>query len=181
MKDVIAARACSPMKIRHKMMFLSLLGLLVLPMFIVGPNGKPLMSVDDWLPGDISASGVGKKLIKTWNKASDSVQHGTGLDLSVDTPKLYKWKDASGHWQFSNEPPPADVTQVQVQDMPQMGNVMQPVTPREQLDADGGGSGPGFKLGFPTTVPVKDIPKLVNDAKKLQKTADLRQKALDNI
>lgn len=168
------------MKIRHKMMLLSLLALLVLPMFLVGPSGKPLMSLNDWLPGDLSLNGAGKKLVNTWNKASGVLEQGTGIDMSVDTPKLYKWKDARGRWQFSNEPPPADVGDVLVQDMPQMSNVMQPVEMRER-GVDGGSGGPGFKLAFPTSIPVKDIPKLVDDAKNLQKTADLRQSKLDNI
>ncbi|MGI9285111.1 MAG: DUF4124 domain-containing protein, partial [Pseudomonadales bacterium] len=166
------------MKFRHKMMLLSLLALLVLPMFMIGPGGKPLMSLNDWMPGDVTVNSATKKLVKTWNKASGALEQSTGIDMTVKTPKLYKWKDAKGRWQFSNEPPPADAGEVFVQDMPQMSNVMQPVEMRERGDADGGHSGPGFKLAFPTSVSVKDIPKLVDDAKKLQKTAELRQSAL---
>ncbi len=169
------------MKIRHKMMLLSLLGLLVLPMFMLGPGGKPLMSLSDWMPGNMSLAGAGNKLVNTWNKASGKLQQGTGIDLSMPTAKLYKWKDAQGRWQFSNEPPPADAGEVFVQDMPQMANVMQPVEMRERQDTNSGNRGPGFNFPFPATVPVKDIPKLIDDAKNLQKTADLRKAALDNI
>lgn len=169
------------MKIRHKMMMLSLLALLALPMFLVGPSGKPLMSLNDWLPGDVTLNSATKKLVKTWNKASGALEQSTGINMTVETPKLYKWKDAKGHWQFSNEPPPANVGEVFMQDIPQMGNVMQPVTPRERADANAGNNGPGFKLAFPTSIPLKDIPKLVDDAKKLQKTADLRQRALESL
>ncbi len=169
------------MKIRHKMMLLSLLGLLVLPMFLVGPSGKPLMALNDWLPGDISLSGAGKKMVNVWNKATGQLHNGTGVDLSVQTPQLYKWQDAQGRWQFSSEPPPVDAGAVFVQDMPKISNVMQPVEVRERSDAENGHGGSGFKLAFPTTVPVKDIPKLIDDAKNLQKTADLRKATLDNI
>lgn len=168
------------MKIRHKIMLLSLLALLVLPLFLVGPGGKPLMSLNDWLPGDVSLNGAANTLVKSWNKVSGAVQQGTGLDISIETPKVYKWKDAQGRWQFSNAPPPAAAGEVYVQDMPQLSNVMQPVTPRERSTADTG-SGRGFKLAFPASIPVKDIPKLVDDAKNLQKTADLRNSVLDNI
>lgn len=169
------------MKIRHKMMLLSLLGLLVLPMFMVGPGGKPLMALNDWLPGDISLSGAGKNLVNVWNKATGQLQQTTGVDLSVQTPQLYKWQDAQGRWQFSSEPPPANADEVFVQDMPQISNVMQPVEVRDRGDAGNSRGGSGFKLAFPTTVPVKDIPKLIDDAKNLQKTADLRKATLDNI
>lgn len=169
------------MKIRHKMMLLSLLGLLVVPMFMPGPNGKPLMSFSDWLPQEVSLSGTRNKLANLWNRSGARLQQGATVDLTSQAPKLYKWRDAQGRWQFASEPPPADAGDVLVQDMPQMANVMQPVAIREQEEASNGNRGSGFNFPFPATVPVKDIPKLINDAKNLQKTADLRHAALDNI
>lgn len=169
------------MKIRHKMMLLALLGLLAAPTFIVGPSGKPLMSLNDWMPDNVSLNGVRNKLSNMWNKSGAKLQGGTSTGFGMKTPRLYKWQDAQGRWQFSNEPPPAAAGDVLVQDMPQMANIMQPVEVRERGQADSGNGGSGFKLAFPTSVPVTDIPKLIDDAKNLQKTADLRKAALDNI
>ncbi|NNC54201.1 MAG: DUF4124 domain-containing protein [Pseudomonadales bacterium] len=75
--------------------------LLAAPMFIVGPDGEPLMSVQDWIPHD---------LLQT---AGDASQRAAALagDLASETGRgadvgeqVYSWRDANGTLHFSDRP-----------------------------------------------------------------------------
>lgn len=37
------------------------------------------------------------------------VLDGTPIELPATTTKVYKWRDASGHWHITDEPPEANV------------------------------------------------------------------------
>ncbi|MFK7730690.1 MAG: DUF4124 domain-containing protein [Pseudomonadales bacterium] len=170
------------MKLYHKLILLALVAMLALPMFIVSPNGERLMSWKDWLPDS-----------QALDTAADNLRAvaSSNPDLS-DTPslkgssKMYSWKDERGVMHFSEEPPPANIQNAKVRDLPKEVNLMAAVKPREDGRQTGsavanGAQGKGFNLAFPTTVPVKDIPKLVDDAKALQDLADQRTAALKEL
>lgn len=167
------------MKLHHKLLLLAFVALLALPMFIVKPNGERMMSWKDWLPDSKSLDTAADKL-----RAVAS----SNPDLS-DTPslkgssKMYSWKDERGVMHFSEEPPPKNIRDAKVRDLPKDVNLMAAVKPREQSGQTGatGSQGKGFNMAFPTTVPIKEIPKLIDDAKALQSLADKRNAALKDI
>ena len=88
------------------------IGGLVLPLFINGPSGKPIMSLSDWKPDLQNASpeinGISAEPIKP--KSGDAV---------------YKWQDEQGRWHFSSEQP-ADVDRVEREHLPELENVIPP-------------------------------------------------------
>lgn len=163
-------------------------GVLAIPLFIMGPDGKPMMTKDDWMP-DLSAVqkviSTAKNVAHNGNLASVEGIQAIGESVGetaapAKAQKIYKWKDAKGVWQFSNSPPPADVKNAQQQDMPKMSNVMQAVKVRE-AEVPREGPSRDVSIPFPSTIPLQDIPKLIDDAKNVQKLADQRQRALDKI
>lgn len=81
------------MKLFYIMMVLMLLGALALPFFVKGPDGQPIVTVDDMV-GD----GV-----------SDAVGNGLGGvvgNLAPSEPlELYRWQDEHGLWQFGENAP----------------------------------------------------------------------------
>ncbi|MFK8019061.1 MAG: DUF4124 domain-containing protein [Pseudomonadales bacterium] len=168
------------MKLGYKLMLFALVALFALPMFMVKPDGKPMMTLSDWIPDTEAINEVGTKLR---NMASDA----PSLDnVSVTTKsKMYSWKDDRGVMHFSEDPPPEDSSalQLKVRDMPKEVNLMNAVKPRQPSKASGGAGGgeSAFKLAFPATVPLKEIPKLIDNAKALQQLADQRGAALNDL
>lgn len=172
----------STLKLHYKLILLALVAMLALPMFMIKPNGERMMSWSDWLPDSKALDTAADKLRAVANSNPDF----------SDTPslkgssKMYSWKDERGVMHFSEEPPPENIQNAKVRDLPKDVNLMAAVKPRERSGQSGsaaasGAQGKGFNLAFPTTVPVKDIPKLVDDAKALQDLADQRTAALKEL
>ena len=116
-----------------------------LPFLVKGPDGRPMMTLDDWVP-DISidtqmTSDASQSLKSVLSHAGvgaegdlgfgDPDQHeldsGSGSDSGsapVIGQKMYKWQDETGRWHFSNERPD-NVDVVSVEEMPEVDNVME--------------------------------------------------------
>ena len=169
------------MKLHYKLILFSLVAMLALPMFMVKPNGEPMMTWKDWVPDTKAFDAVSGKLQATM---------ASNPDLS-DTPslkgtsKMYSWKDERGVMHFSEQPPPEHISDAKVRNLPKDVNLMAAVEPRERSasrpHSGGSGSGQGFGLAFPTTVPIKEIPKLMEDAKQLKELANQRNATLEDI
>ena len=70
-----------------RIILVAILAAVIAPMFIKGPDGEPIMSLSDWLPSrDIDMP---------------SVSSGS----SGSAPEYYRYQDASGNWQFTDQPP----------------------------------------------------------------------------
>ena len=131
-----------------------MIGLLVvvgiaLPMLMKGPNGKPIMTVDDWIPdvGALNPQNIsiddGVERLKSLAKiepAREPSEQGSVQAAATPSKQLavlksgemYKWQDAQGRWHFSNEKP-VDSVAVSVQELPEMENLMQaPVKEQEK-------------------------------------------------
>ena len=109
----------------------------VVPLFLTGPGGKPVMNVADWFPDADGVIGMvrqgadaGKALV------SDSVDSLPGKEddsaeevaraparLASESGKMYKWQDAQGRWHFSSEKP-TETTAVSLESLPDVENVM---------------------------------------------------------
>lgn len=73
--------------------------LLAAPMFIKGPDGLPIMSLDDWIPRDL------------FNTVGDAGRRAAGLAgdiageaVAQDGERVYSWRDANGTLHFSDTP-----------------------------------------------------------------------------
>ena len=117
------------------LLFVLVLLALVAPLFIKGPDGRPMMTLDDWLPdtGGLFEGGV-------------ELPSG-GEMLKADTPgasigqgKMYKWQDEQGRWHFSSEKPEGGVA-VSVEELPDIENVME--APVKESDNNSSISLPG--------------------------------------
>lgn len=134
-------------KSKFVIMLLLLLAL-GLPMLIKGPDGRPIMTVNDWVPEldklvidthavsdtveslQSAAKGIGSDRITASAVSADqSAQQGlTEADpnrLSRGSGKMYKWQDDSGQWHFSSEKPKTS-QQASIEDLPDVENVMEP-------------------------------------------------------
>jgi|GEM_PF-1464379 len=77
------------MKLFYIMMVLMLLGALALPFFMKGPNGQPIVTVEDMV-GEGVSSGL----------------EGVVGALAPSEPlELYRWQDEHGVWQFGERAP----------------------------------------------------------------------------
>ncbi len=130
----------------------------VVPMVLKGPDGRPIMSLNDWMP----ASG---NLVDQLKDVSDQAREHVGLandqfpvqdgDASVDkslssqqleqsptvlsssSGKMYKWQDENGKWHFSSQKPMA-TSGVSVENLPDVENVIDaPVTEGEKSSTIG--------------------------------------------
>lgn len=162
------------------------------PMYIKGPDGKPLMSLDDWIPKDAIA------LI---DKASD-IAEDTSLQSGGASGKrvYYKWKDESDVWQMTQYKP-THIPESQVQERVVYANAniiksldtktissltgssgsdrkpkfaYDPKPPEDLLEGEGEES--GFSL---STVSMDKIPKLIDQAQGLDQRSQDRMKAIN--
>lgn len=135
------------MNVKHKCTLVLFIVLaLGLPMLLKGPDGRPLMTPDDWLPdlsglaGQADAASSSLQSLVTTAVADKPVppQAEPAGAAAVPTAalnpvrvagggagkKLYKWQDEAGRWHFSNEQP-RHAGQVSVEDLPDVENVME--------------------------------------------------------
>ena len=115
------------------------------------------------------------------------------LDIKVQAHIYYRWQDANGTWQFSTLPN-RNTTNIIVRTDPD-ANVLQSL-PADQISRAFGQSegnlitqenpaanGKGMESGnlpIPTTLPVTEIPKLIEQVKAVQDIAKQRLHSMEN-
>lgn len=140
----------------------ALIGCLAIPFLVNGPDGKPVMSLPDSFSGDDSES----------------------TDTQPPATHYYRWQDEQGRWHFSDNrdqtaPAPDSAEQMS---MRPATNIMDKLP--ENRAADNGaqdrryGDGGERRMPFPTTIDPRDIPKLIDDAKDVQRLMDERSEQL---
>lgn len=144
----------------------------VLPMIMPGPDGKPVMNWRDWLPDKSTIAPVADVLEDT---------NGAGQPA---TQAFYRWQDEQGRWHFSDSPPPDTVLADQAnaglaEQLPVVTNRMDALPQAEPEQAATTSTDSGGLPFSPTTVPLQDIPKLIEDAKKVQQLVDKRYQEID--
>ncbi len=118
------------------------------------------------------------------------------LDIQAQENIYYRWQDNDGVWQFSSLPNRNTVNQV-VRTDPN-ANLLQGMS-EEEVDIALGrfepsnensitkenpmanGEGLESELPIPTTVPMAEIPKLIDQAKDVQRIMDERMKNMDKM
>lgn len=169
------------MTFRVKLLLLIVIILaVVMPMFLKGPDGRPIMSWQDWLPDGESAhqalekARVFKQSLATSSRAGASsdqqaepvtpnIQSGPISPLStLPGNQIYKWQDHSGRWHFSNQKP-QNIDIVIVEALPEVKNVMSaPVTARKNSST----------IGMPDGLSLENAGELL---KKLGLSADQQE------
>jgi len=93
---------------------------------------------------------------------------------------FYRWKDADGTWQFSLTPNPDFDNQIVAVDPQQ--NLIQALKIEEEITEETGDDiAAKTNMPLPTTIPVKEIPDLIDKAKDLQALADERLEQLKGL
>lgn len=191
------------MKLSFKLMLLALMLVVASPFILPGQNGKPILSWDKLnLPNFASllsrfTSNNSNTTTRDIEKADSSIEETLETEAEAEadenTTAVHKWMDKHGVWHFSDKHNPEgqdEVVRININ-----RNVVQ-ATPvvKDIPDEDGKAEGEkdkgdnkddGPNIPYPTTVPMKDIPKLISDTKALKETMDKRykeqQKLLDSL
>ncbi len=189
------------MKLFVKLMIFMLVLAMVGPFIIKGPDGMPLLTLDDLnlelpslsftkpSPPPSEAEVSDGKSPEAWIQWADDAPKNRDIiaaGQAVVTEKedvYYRWLDDNGVWQITKTPNPEKeniVVQVDTD-----ANILQSL-PVEHKDSEPDKEEPADTLsktevsaGFPTTVPITEIPKMIEDVKQLQQTAIERQKIMD--
>lgn len=157
-------------------LFLALLVLAVaLPFYLKDDGGRPLITLDrlqapkvklPQLP-DLSAPMV------LLDKARRSL-----TDLSAEPAKpttVYKWRDERGTVHYSDKPNPQGGSE-QIVANPQTNLVPARKSSPATTAAAPADSGPGgLTLSLPTSIPIGQVPQLIDDARQLQQFSQLRE------
>ncbi len=173
------------MKIRLTIMLITLIVMtVVMPMIIPGQDGKPMMTIDDWIP-DVTGmkNTVVDKFKEVLYTANEAVEGNTGVSVGIERPKLYKWQDENGTWHFSDRADSALTNQTS-QMIPKIKNTMGAPPKIDFGDSDNAGSGRSVRepsIPLPLSVGPDKISKLIDDVKNVQKMADDRATKINQI
>ena len=131
-----------------------------------------------------------------WLSLSDFTPDTGSLELTIDdlTPEItsqtrdevpmYRWRDARGNWQFSDQPPEGIEAELVTIDTTVNRNLLPPPPQTfETLSTPSNNSRAiliGDKESSPDEEVVTDIPTLINNAQDVQGLLDNRQELLDS-
>lgn len=161
-----------------------------------------LPDIDD--AADLVSTGAGTESSQQWIQWSDDKpplqpdqltrEQLAVLDIQAQKNIFYRWQDENGVWQFS-ELPNRNTLNMVVRTDPN-ANVLQGLT-ADQIDSAFGrikntnsimennplANGEGLEptLPVPTTVPIAEIPKLIDQAKDVQRIMDERMQRMDTM
>jgi hypothetical protein len=106
-----------------KMTLLLLVMALLLPLWLKGPDGKPIMDIGDWttLPAEIAgkASALVDKL-----ELPALLPTGDAAPAPAAAPagQYYRWQDAEGQWHFADKPPQQPQPTLVAEKLPEVQN-----------------------------------------------------------
>lgn len=195
------------MKLFVKLMMFLLVLALAGPFIMRGPDGRPLMTLQDLKLPDFSLptgdsgelTGEAREAYIAWSK-DEGPSKGPKvyvIDPDSQEPLLakagvyYRWKDQSGVWQFSNLPnpgtpnivvetdPDANVLQsLSVEKIDEaLGRVKEIEPPEGETGEEDEG---GLKIPLPTTVPISEVPELMDQARAVQELVNKRTEMLNS-
>lgn len=152
------------MKIFTKLLLLALVAGLAAPFFLKGPNGLPLLNYKDFIP------------------TPDSIMESVTPKAEV---KMYKWKDAKGHWQFGDNPPEGvtanemhvktQINSMKTIELPEGFKEKVEEKPEKGFDPLSSGASPL------STAPMEKVPEMMDRIEGYQQKLDDRAKALDSL
>ena len=165
------------MKWKMLRLFLPLLVLgFLLPLVLPGPDGKPIMSLSDWVP-DSSALGPVAVVVDRLRSKLPRIM-SEGPEVIAEPEVLYKWRDERGVWHFTNDPAlaPQGVT---AQAMPAIGNAMPaPQIPDAQETASAESA---IDLPVVPGLPQVSVGEMVENAKDIREMSEQHIKTLEQL
>ena len=195
------------MKLFVKLMMFLLIMALAGPFIMRGPDGRPLMSLKDLNLPDLSLptgppeelTGKEQEAYIAWSKDEGEsksprvyvIDPANQEPLVAKAGVYYRWKDENGVWQFSNLPNP-DSPNIVVETDPD-ANVLQSLSVDKidealgrvkEIETPEGAAGEGEKedglnIPLPTTIPIAEVPELMNQAKAVQELVNKRTEMLN--
>ena len=152
------------------------------PLFIKGPDGEPLMTLDDWsvsAPAFVTALLDGTFLDETVNQKSLSDDSTPDPASTGEPTEIYKWQDEAGVWHFSDSPVDLGVAEkVELGEV----NVMDPWAPETEQETDEPAVTsrlPALPTGSPVTT--SQVQEIMDTVTNLQETIDDRKAKMDAI
>ncbi len=181
------------MKLFIKLMIFMVFMALAGPFLLKGPDGRPLLTLQKLgVPSLTQMIAMVRNGIPSPATTNTEPSH-TSVAPATRGNTFYKWQDKNGVWQFTSEPPPPPTTYNEIHTDPQ-ANIIQSL-PKNTIANTLGFSTPesskektqdkeksaadvasGLSL---TTVPVSQIPQLMDDAKMARELMQDHQKSLD--
>lgn len=138
-----------------------MIGILILAcasmFFINGPDGEPLMTLDEFF--------------------SSSKPSTAATNRDIEPTKVYKWQDEHGVWQFSNTPIAEQEAEVVMLDG-QINTMDAYVAPKQASKAGGSNAFSALPPGLTTVSPDK-ISEMMDTVNNLQDTVDQRKAEID--
>lgn len=150
----------------RKLLILMLLVACVAPLVIPGPDGDPIMTLDDWKPTiPTSVDEAGSQLLSTGKRAIPSGQKA-----------VYRWQDENGSWHFSDEAPPGqDAQPIEISE----ANLMQATKlPPKQPQSSSDSVSPFSRIPGMTVTP-KQLKETMEDLDQLNDKIEKRRLLLD--
>ena len=140
----------------------------IAPFFIKGPDGEPIMTIDDWkieLPASVD------ELLKRPEPELPAAEQK--LPTTV-----YKWQDEDGQWHFANTPPDMETAEtMELSDINIMDAYQPPPAQGQVAQAESIAQVPS---GVTTASPAQ-IKEMMETVTNLQETADQRKADMDRI
>ncbi|MDH5572300.1 MAG: hypothetical protein OEY89_11075 [Gammaproteobacteria bacterium] len=177
------------MKLMLKLMLVLLVLVGASPFILPGKNGQPLFSFSDLkMPDFSSLFGSSKSKVVV-------IPEGGAANEEVNNKKnvttVHKWLDDSGVWQFSDQNNSGGNSEmVKINPDSNVVQAMKLAKPEEEKTSTTSDNGEKAEsdlssIPLPTTIPMKDIPKLISQTKELKNTLEQRyqeqQTLLDSI
>jgi len=123
------------MNIWVKLLLVLLFGAFVLPMWLQGPDGKPIADIRDWLQMPAAVSGM----VDSASGLFDNLDLPAMLDptgssasessMDATQGQFYRWQDDSGGWHFSDRPPAGEQQVFTAENLPEISNTMRAAEP----------------------------------------------------
>lgn len=178
------------MKFFIKLLLLLLVLGMAGPFFLKRPDGSPWMTLDQVMPTNELPNSEGLKsqlsyqLQKTKQWLSNTIpkfasESGPDSSSGSEATKVYRWKGSDGSWQLSDQPPADGQAEMILVDPNTnlIQGLSEPVEEEivEQTPAQERSVG----VPLPMTVPLDQVSKLQEDAKKVQEQLNKRNEALE--
>ncbi|GAB2895796.1 hypothetical protein ACCI51_04375 [Microbulbifer echini] len=176
------------MKYAYMLAVLLLVGV-GLPMLIPGPDGKPIISPQDWLPDQQTLDTVrqqGQRAVQAVTTSTqksaeqfETLVESSGLlpeESKKPTTEVFSWQDRQGNWHFSDSVPEGLGASVRIHR----------VKPINTLPADAAGTKRQAQEPQSQRLQESDssdnrLSNILKEIQALQEKSQERQQALDNL
>ncbi|MEM1188418.1 MAG: DUF4124 domain-containing protein [Pseudomonadota bacterium] len=138
-----------------------------MPLIIKGPDGRPIMTLDDWKPAmPASVDEFAKQLLTK------------GKQVLPSSPEaVYRWQDENGAWHFADEAPPG--SDVQLVEISEANRMQAPVMPPKPSAAASETSVAPFSQIPGMTVSPQQLKETMENLDQLQDKVEKRRLLLD--